>query len=196
MLRDIIILHMCTKNSDQMMYSSWDMVSDRCNCYFSFWAIFCHFTPLTAKKIKILKKWKKGPRDIIILHMCTKNYDRMMYGSWDMVHDRCNCYILFWAIFCPFAHLTAQKIKILKKWIRSMEILSFYICVPKIMIRLCMVPEIWCMTDRWTDGWMDGQTNRRIGGRRVGHIDGWADGWTDREGGRMEKVTCRGGCPT
>ena len=27
--------------------------NDRCNCYFSFWAIFC---PLTAQKIKILKK--------------------------------------------------------------------------------------------------------------------------------------------
>ena len=26
--------------------------------------------------------------DIIILHVCNKNYDQMMYGSWDMVHDR------------------------------------------------------------------------------------------------------------
>ena len=34
------------------------MVRDRCN-YFSFWAIFCPFTPLTACKIKILKKLKK-----------------------------------------------------------------------------------------------------------------------------------------
>ena len=31
---------------------------------------------------------KKTPGDIIILHMCTKNYDQMMYGSWDMVRDR------------------------------------------------------------------------------------------------------------
>ena len=73
-----------------------------------------------------------------------------------------------------------------------MEISSFYICEPKIMIRLCMVPEIWCMTV----GQMDGRTDRRIGGRRVGQIDGWTDGWTDGEGGRMEKVTYRGGCPT
>ena len=27
------------------------------------------------------------PGNIIILHMCTKNYDDMMHGSWDMVHD-------------------------------------------------------------------------------------------------------------
>ena len=32
------------------------MAHDRCNCYFSFWAIFCPFTPLTAKNIKIKKK--------------------------------------------------------------------------------------------------------------------------------------------
>ena len=31
---------------------------------------------------------KKNPGDIIILHMCTKNYDQMMYSSWDMVHNR------------------------------------------------------------------------------------------------------------
>ena len=57
------------------------MAHDRCNFYFSFWAIFCPFTPLTAQKIKIKKKMKKSPGDIIILHMCTKNYDQMMYGS-------------------------------------------------------------------------------------------------------------------
>ena len=31
---------------------------------------------------------KKTPQDIIILHMCTKHYDQMLYGSWDMVCDR------------------------------------------------------------------------------------------------------------
>ena len=38
-----------------------------------------------------------------------------------------------------------------------MEISSFYMCVPKIMIRLCMVPEIWCVAD----GRRDGQTDRK-----------------------------------
>ena len=134
-----------------MLYCSWDMARDRCN-YFSFWTIFCPFTPLTAWKIKINKKnekkhlkissfyksipkimiifctvpeiwwvtnvivifhfglifalyppplpphphpnspktqkrWKKTPEDIIILHKYTKNYDQMMYSSWDIVHD-------------------------------------------------------------------------------------------------------------
>ena len=26
--------------------------------------------------------------DIIVLHLCTKNYGHMMYGSWDMVRNR------------------------------------------------------------------------------------------------------------
>ena len=39
--------------------------------FLSFWDIFCPFTPIT-RKIKILKKWKKTPRGIIILHMRTK----------------------------------------------------------------------------------------------------------------------------
>ena len=55
------------------MYGSCDMVRDRCNCYFSFWAI--------SPKNQNFEKTKKVPGDIIILHMCTKNYDQMMYGS-------------------------------------------------------------------------------------------------------------------
>ena len=55
------------------------------------------------------------PGNIIILQMCTKRYDQMMYGFSVMVHDRRNCYFSFWVIFCPFTPLTAQKIEILKK---------------------------------------------------------------------------------
>ena len=51
------------------------MARDRCNCYFSFWAIFCLFTPPKSPKNKISKKNEKALGDIIILHMCTKNYD-------------------------------------------------------------------------------------------------------------------------
>ena len=45
---------------------------------FSFWAIFFPFSPPTPlpaqqfKKWKFQKQWKKSPRDIIILHKCTK----------------------------------------------------------------------------------------------------------------------------
>ena len=108
---------------------------------------FLPFYPPNNPKNQNFEKMKKTPGDIIILHMCTKNYDQMMYGSWDMVCDRCYCYFSFWAIFCPFTPLTAQKIKILKKWKKHLEISSFYTSVPKIMIICYTVPEIWCVTD-------------------------------------------------
>ena len=89
--------------NDHMLYCSWNMVCDECN-YFSFWAIFCPFTSLRARKIKVKKKkkkMKKTPGDII-LHKCTQNHDHLLYCSWDMACDRCNCYFSFWAICCPF----------------------------------------------------------------------------------------------
>ena len=54
------------------------MARDGCNCYFSFLAILCPVTSLAAQKITVSKKKKKMKKmlgDIIILHMCTKNYD-------------------------------------------------------------------------------------------------------------------------
>ena len=85
---DINILHKCIKNHDHMLHCSWDMVHDGCNCYFSFWAVFCPVIPLTAQKTEIKKKIKNTPEGIIILHMCTKKCDQMMYASWDIVCDR------------------------------------------------------------------------------------------------------------
>ena len=109
---------------------------------------------------KKMKKKKKKPGDIIILHKCTKTHDHMLYYSWDMVCDRCNCCFSFWAIVFPFTPVTAQKIKISKTWKKCLEISSFYTCIPKIMIRWCTVPEIWCATGGQTDGWMEKVTYR------------------------------------
>ena len=92
--------------------------------FLRYWAqqtVFCHFgqffVNLSPKSLKNqnFKKMKKTSSDIIILHKCTKNHDHMQYCSWDMACDACNCYFSFWAIFCPFTPLTAQKIKISKK---------------------------------------------------------------------------------
>ena len=52
---DIVILHKCTINDNHMMYGSWDMKGDGPK-FLSFWTVFCSFTPLTTRKIKILKK--------------------------------------------------------------------------------------------------------------------------------------------
>ena len=83
-------------------------------------------------------KMKKTHGDIIILHKCTKNHDHMLYCSWDMACDTCNCYFSFWAIFPfyppPHPFLTAQKMKISKKKRKQLLEISFYTSVPKIMI--------------------------------------------------------------
>ena len=101
---DIIILHKCTINGIYMMYGSWDMKCDKHKpC----------FTALNNPKNQNFEKMKKIWGDIFILHKCIKNHDHML--SWDMVHDRCNCYFSFWTIFCPCTLLTTQKFKILKK---------------------------------------------------------------------------------
>ena len=158
------------------MYGSWDVERDRHN-FLSFWTVFCRFTPIATRKIKIKKikknekKMNKTPRDITIIYMCTikwKSYDvwfrrygvwqakvfchfgpffallptsnpknqnfekmkktsgdiiilhrciinnnRMMYGSWAISCDR-QKFSSFWLMFYPFSPLTIQKIKILK----------------------------------------------------------------------------------
>ena len=68
----------------------------------------------TETFVKILTL-KKTPRDTIILHICTINDNYMLYGSWDMEHNRYD-FLSFWNVFCPFTLLWTQKIKILKKW--------------------------------------------------------------------------------
>ena len=55
----ITTLHKLTKNHDHGLYCSSDMVCDGCNCYFSFWAIFCPFTPPNSPKKFHFKKFKK-----------------------------------------------------------------------------------------------------------------------------------------
>ena len=83
-----------------MIFCSWDTEWDRQN-FLSFWAIFCSFIPLMILKIKTLTQWKKMPGDIIFLHMCAINENRMMYGSWNIRHNRIFCYV---GPFFAFSH--------------------------------------------------------------------------------------------
>ena len=134
---DIIILHMCTINDNHVMYGSWDMEHDRQN-FLSFWTFFWPFTPVTTRKTKNLKKWKRKawryynfeqvyhkwqPHDILFLR----------YEVW-----RTELFVILDCFF-PFTPLKTQKIKILKNWKKLLEI-SFYTSVPKIMIICYTVP--------------------------------------------------------
>ena len=78
---------------------------------------FC--PPKNPKKQNFLKM--KRPENIIILYMCTINDNHIMYGFWDMKHDRQN-FLSLWTIFCPFTPVETWKIKILKIMKKRLEI--------------------------------------------------------------------------
>ena len=64
----------------------WDTISeivwDR-QIFLPFWVTFCPFTPLKRSK-STFEKMENAYEDVIILYMCTKNHDHMVFASWDM----------------------------------------------------------------------------------------------------------------
>ena len=102
---DIIILLMCTKNHNHMMYGSWD--------FLSLLVIFCSFTPRTTRKIKILNNWKSTWRYYFTyVHHKWQSYSCMVPDIWSATNKN---FLSFWTVFCPFTPLTTHKIKILLK---------------------------------------------------------------------------------
>ena len=183
---DIIILHKCTKNHDHMSYCSLDMVRSGCHFYFLFWAIFSHFTSLTARKIKIKKKKRKEKNDWRYHHFTIVHQKSWSYA---IAGDRCN-YFSFWAIFCTFTPLpnspknrNFNKIKkdprdliILHRFVKNHDHMlycswdmvrdrynyfSFWAIFCHFTGKKCTVPEIWCAMDRRTDEWMEGWTDAK-----------------------------------
>ena len=143
---EVIVLHTCNKNHEKMMYGSWGMVCDWCNC-FPPSAILCLLILLTAKKIKIIikskrKAWKYLHFRYVYQKLWSDDGQFLKLAS-----DRYNCYFSFWAIFSRFTSLIAQKIIILGKPRKPLEKSSFYIRVTKIMTRWCTVPKIWYLRD-------------------------------------------------
>ena len=135
-----------------MVYNSWDMMGDRPS-FFSCWTNFCPLTPLATQKIRILKKWKNEKKKKKNTHTHTRKYHHfrqvepkiliICYTVRETWHVTDVAFIfLFWAICCSFTHLTAQNMKISKKWKKHLEIPSFYTSI------ICYtVPEIWHVTD-------------------------------------------------
>ena len=121
-----IILHICTITENHMMYGSWDM-EHHGEAFLSFWAIL-HFYSPNSWKNQNFEEMKKAPGDTIILHMCNINENHMIYGSWDMEHDRLN-FLSSWTVFCLFTPLTTRKTKILKKMNKTSEdIIILHMC--------------------------------------------------------------------
>ena len=127
-LGDIIILHMCTINDNHLMYSSWNMEGDGQNLL-SFWTVFCSFTPLKTRKIKIFIKWKTHLKIPSFYANAKKNHDHMLHCFWDWLHDRYNSYFLFWANFtvllCYFFTPKNQKLKKMTKTPGNIMIFHF-----------------------------------------------------------------------
>ena len=86
---DIIIWQMCNMNHVWLTWLTYDVSYEVWFLRYrpqrtEFFVILDHFLAfytLTTQKIKILKKIKKTPGDI--LHMFTQNYDYMLPCSWD-----------------------------------------------------------------------------------------------------------------
>ena len=142
----IIILQKCVKTYNHVMYISWD--------FFVILVHFCPFTPpppcptpLTTWKIKTLKKKKKTPGDIIILHICTKNHDHLLYCSLDMAWNRCNCCFFILGYFLQFYLSNSTKNQNLTKMKKTPGDILFHNSAPKIMIICYTVHEIWYVTD-------------------------------------------------
>ena len=107
------------------------------------------YPPMDLENQNLEKKWKKHLKALpfykCLAQMTVIWY--MVFLIWSAT-DKIFCHFgQFFALLSPPSPLSTQKIKILKKWNNVLEISWFYICAPKIMIRWCMVPEIWCVTD-------------------------------------------------
>ena len=133
------------------MYASWDMDATGMFCNSGpFFALLPQYWPQKLKFEKTLPfdppnnlKNQHFVEDIIILPLCTTNDDHMMYSSWDMECDR---------IFVTLSHLSFYYNNNLKnqnfeKMKETMEITSFYTCVPQMTIIWCMVSEKWSVTE-------------------------------------------------
>ena len=70
----------------------------------SFWAIFCLFNSLHLNNPEKLnfEKMKKAFGDVIILNLCNKKHDHMMYAYSDMECLHRHNFLSFQAIFCFF----------------------------------------------------------------------------------------------
>ena len=89
-----------------MMYSSWDMEGDG-QRFWSFWTVFCPFTLLTTRKIKILKNEKNTWRHY---HFTNVYHKWQSYDVWFLRYQaRRTKYFVILDHFLLFYHLNNPK---------------------------------------------------------------------------------------
>ena len=99
---DIIILHMCTKNHNHMRYSPCDTE------WGTFWPFFALYLPPPPQQQQQPRKpkfeeMKKVSGEVIILNLCNKKHNQIMYAYSDMDCNRHFFVILgfFFLLFYP-----------------------------------------------------------------------------------------------
>ena len=114
------------------------------NLRISFWNLLMNFEKPEKSEFW---KMKRKLLEMSSFYTCAPKATIMKYSSWDKELDK--KFLSFWAIFCPFIPhpLTTQKIKILKKWKKNLQISSFQTCATKNTIIWCMLTQIWSATD-------------------------------------------------
>ena len=108
---DIIILYMCTRNHNHMRYSSRYTKWDRLFCYFG--PLFCDFNPLPLNnpENQNFEEIKKAFGDVIILNLCNKKHDHMIYAYTDIECLHRHIFLSFRPFFALLAHLWSRKLK-------------------------------------------------------------------------------------
>ena len=101
---------------------------------------------------------RKKPPEISSLDASVPEIMIICYTLPEIWHDRCNLHFSFWAIFCPFTPLTAQKTKIKKKEKSTWRYHHFIHVYQKLLSHDVRFPRY---SVRWRDEWTDGQTDRK-----------------------------------
>ena len=102
-----------------------------------------------SKNFEKLKKKKKKKKTWRYCHFTKVNHTWKSCDVWFLRYGvKLTYFFVVLDKFLPFYPLAICKIKILKKWTKSLGLLSFYKCVPQMTIIWCMVLEIWNAKDR------------------------------------------------
>ena len=137
---DIIILHQCTKNDNHMIFNLQNMMWIALQVILGDLCLLPYFW---LSKSKSLKKRKKIPGYIIILHLHLKSHNHLMYSSLQMMPTALQ--VILGQIFALLFHFWS-KIKIFEKWKNAWNVLKTVIItkILKLTIISHVFPQIEC----------------------------------------------------
>ena len=107
-----------------------------------FFVILDYFLPFYPPNNLKNQQMKKTSRDIIMLHICTINENHMMYGSWDVEHDR-QIFFSLLTIFCPFTPPPPNNTENQKFWKDEKTTGDI------IILHKCNINDNYMMYDSW-----------------------------------------------